>query len=106
MILDNYADTRTGDKGDTLILAVLPHDDDSYAYLERVLTCDVVTAHFAPLVTGPVQRRELPQLPGFVFTLPGVLGAGVTASQGLDGHGKCLSSYALMLELPESPTNT
>ncbi|SEN29887.1 AtuA-related protein [Cryobacterium luteum] len=97
--LDLLADVRTGDKGSTLILAVFPRDDEAFRYLLPRLTGAVVSAHFGDLVTGDVRRTALPQLPGFVFELPGVLGGGVTGSPTLDGHGKTLSYHLLSLDL-------
>ena len=97
--LDLLADVRTGDKGSTLILAVLPRDDEAFEYLMSRLTGAVVSAHFGDLVTGEVRRTALPQLPGFVFELPCVLGGGVTGSPSLDGHGKTLSYHLLSLEV-------
>ncbi|PRX43402.1 hypothetical protein B0I33_11520 [Prauserella shujinwangii] len=97
--LDDLADVRAGDKGGTLILAVLPRGRAAFAVLERCLTAEVVRAHFGPAVAGEVRRHVLPRLPGFVFRVPGVLGGGVTASPVLDGHGKTLSYFLLTLEL-------
>lgn len=99
--LDDVADVRTGDKGDTLILAVFPRSEDQYELLCRVLTSDAVAAHFAPAVTGAVRRTEMPLVSGLVFELPGVLGGGVTGSPVLDGHGKCMSYHMLSLVLPQ-----
>ncbi|MDJ0395053.1 hypothetical protein QMK17_17145 [Rhodococcus sp. G-MC3] len=98
--VDDVADVRTGDKGDTLILAVFPRTDEHYELLTRVLTADAVASHFAPSVTGPVRRSEMPLVSGLVFELPGVLGGGVTGSPVLDGHGKCLSYHLLGMRLP------
>ncbi|MGY5884275.1 AtuA-related protein [Modestobacter lacusdianchii] len=93
------AKAQQSDKGDTLILAVLPRDADAAVVLERELTPERVAAHFAPLVRGEVRRVVQPHLPGLVFTLPGVLGGGVTGSPVLDGHGKALSYHLLSLEV-------
>lgn len=101
--LDELADVRAGDKGDTVMLAVLPRDAEAFALLERVLTAEVVAEHFAPLVTGRVQRRVVRGLPALVFRVPGVLGGGVTGSAVLDGHGKTLSYHLVNLELPTPP---
>ncbi|OZE94279.1 hypothetical protein CH302_19995 [Rhodococcus sp. 15-2388-1-1a] len=100
--VDDLSDVRTGDKGDTLILAVFPRTDEHYALLSRVLTAEAVGAHFAPLVTGEVRRTDMPLVSGLVFELPGVLGGGVTGSPVLDGHGKCLSYHLLSMTVPES----
>lgn len=97
VVLDDIADVRAGDKGDTLILAVLPRDPDAYAFLDRALTPEVVATHFA--VTEPVVRTALPHLPALVFRVPSVLAGGVTGYAGLDGHGKTLGYHLLMLRL-------
>ena len=86
---------------DTLILALFPRDKAAYDHVAQHVTVDRIAAHFGDAVTGQVTRGEMPQLPGLVYRIPGVLGAGVTASPTLDGHGKTLSSYALTLPLPE-----
>jgi hypothetical protein len=98
--LDDIADARAGDKGSTLILAVLPRDDGYWPLLRKQLTAELVQRHFGPAVAGPVTRHEVPGLPGMVFRIPGVLGGGVTGSTTLDGHGKTLSYHLLSLELP------
>ncbi|PXY21172.1 AtuA-related protein [Prauserella muralis] len=97
--LDDLADVRAGDKGDTLMLAVFPRDDEAFALLTTHLTSAVVAAHFGPRATGEVRRHVLPGLPAFVFQVPGVLGGGVTGSALLDGHGKTLSYHLLTLVL-------
>ena len=100
-VVDDLADVRAGDKGDTLILAVLPRDGDAYATLVAHLTPDRVAAHFGGLPASRVVRRELPGLPALVLVLAGVLEGGVTGSTVLDGHGKTLSHHLLGLELVE-----
>ena len=100
MRVDDIADARAGDKGGTLILAVLPRGAAEWALLREHLTADLVRRHFGPAVSGPVTRSEVPGLPALVFRVPGVLGGGVTGSTALDGHGKTLSYHLLALELP------
>lgn len=101
--IDQLADARAGDKGDTLLLAVLPRDDAAHRILVAQLTAEAVAAHFAPLVTGTVRRTVLPVLPALVFALPGVLGGGVTDGSTLDGHGKTLSYHLLTLRIDVDP---
>ncbi|WP_454856507.1 AtuA-related protein [Promicromonospora soli] len=95
LLVDDLADVRAGDKGDTLILAVLPRDPAGYAVLERALTAQAVARHFGR--PDDVTRTVLPHLPALVFRLPGILGGGVTGYLGLDGHGKTLGYHLLML---------
>lgn len=100
MRVDDLADARAGDKGDTLILAVLPRGESRWRLLREHLTAERVPEHFGPAVSGAVTRCEVPGLPGLVFRIPGVLQGGVTASTALDGHGKALSYHLLTMELP------
>lgn len=99
MRVDQLAHVRAGDKGDGLILGVVPWDIHAYEYLVEHLTPERVTQAYEPLLTGAVRRSCLPHLPALVFTLPGVLGAGVTGSPLLDGHGKTLSYHLLTVEV-------
>ncbi|VXB67817.1 hypothetical protein [Citricoccus sp. K5] len=101
MILDDLATVRAGDKGDALILAVFPRDEEAYAVLREEATEERVAAHFQ-CSPGQVRRLEQTVLRAFVFRLAGVLGGGVTGSATLDGHGKTLSYHLATLPLPPS----
>ncbi|MBT9254995.1 hypothetical protein KMZ32_07830 [Phycicoccus sp. MAQZ13P-2] len=100
--VDDLADVRAGDKGDTLILAVVPRDADAHERLVGDLTTVLVGEHFGMTEAGAVRRTVMPNLPALVFVLPGVLGGGVTGSTVLDGHGKTLGYHLLDLHLPDS----
>lgn len=99
MLLDDIADVRAGDKGDTLILAVRPREPADFALLLERLTSARVAAHFGAQVEGQVTRHELPLIPALVLRVPGILAGGVTGNATLDGHGKTLSYHLLMLDL-------
>ncbi|MCF2573520.1 AtuA-related protein [Brevibacterium sp. UCMA 11754] len=96
--IDELASVRTGDKGDTLILAVIAHDQAAYDLLDQELSVERVAAHFG-LNTQAVTRSVLPTLHSFSFELSGLLGGGVTGSPNLDGHGKTMSYHLLTLEI-------
>ncbi|MEU4361070.1 hypothetical protein [Promicromonospora sp. NPDC023987] len=97
LLVDDLADVRAGDKGDTLILAVLPRVAADYPVLERALTAAAVGRHFGG--ADDVTRTALPHLPALVFRLPTLLRGGVTGYLGLDGHGKTLGYHLLMLPI-------
>ncbi|WP_285184480.1 hypothetical protein [Rhodococcus sp. MEB041] len=99
MIVDDLADVRTGDKGDTLILSVFARDRAAFETLERELTLDVVVAHYGDRTTRAPRRTALDSVLALVFELPGQLGGGVTGSAELDGHGKALSYHLLSLKI-------
>ena len=96
--IDQLATVRTGDKGDTLILGVIAHDQEAYILLDAELTGARVAEHFG-LSAESVRRSELPGLHSFSFELSGMLGGGVTGSPSLDGHGKALSYHLLTLQI-------
>ncbi|WP_019819687.1 AtuA-related protein [Saccharomonospora saliphila] len=100
VLVDDLADVRAGDKGETLMLAVFPRDHACFAVLDRALTAARVARHYGVGDDHQVTRTVVPGLPALVFAVPGLLTGGVTASATLDGHGKTLSYHLLTLPLP------
>lgn len=98
VVLDEVADVRAGDKGDTLLLVVVPRSPELFAALRDALTPAVVAAHFA-VDPSAVACRSAPGVGAVVCTLKGALGGGVTGSTLLDGHGKTLSYHMLGLRV-------
>jgi hypothetical protein len=97
--LHRLAHGRAGDKGDTSTISVIAFDLADYPLLAEQVTAARVAAWFGDLVTGPVERYELPQLGALHFVLHRALGGGVTRSLALDAHGKSRSSLLLALEI-------
>lgn len=98
MILDDLADVRTGDKGDDLIIALLPRDAGAYERVTTAVTAQRVAVHYG-LRPETVRRVLMPTVTAMVFHLRGVLGGGVTGSSYLDGHGKTMGYHLLSLRL-------
>jgi hypothetical protein len=71
-----------------------------YPILEREVTAARVAAHFAGLLTGGVERFELPNLHALNFLLHGALGGGGTLSLKTDAQGKVFSTALLRLAIP------
>ena len=101
----DLAHARSGDKGDTANVGVIARRPEHYPLLARLLTTDRVARHFAGMITGPVERFELPNLGALNFLLHGALGGGGTLSLKTDAQGKTLSTALLRLEL-EVPDGT
>lgn len=101
--LYEIAHSRAGDKGDTLILSLVPFREEDYALLRQLITPELVKAHFSGIVEGEVRRFELPNISAFNFVLERALAGGVTKSLSLDPHGKALSYHLLDLRI-ELPT--
>ena len=93
--LYDIAHSRAGDKGNTLILSLIPYNEKDYEWLCAMVTTDKVKAHFKDIVEGEIIRYELPNIASLLFVCKYALLTGVTTSIALDTHGKALS-YALL----------
>jgi len=103
MKLHHIAIARSGDKGNRATLSVIARDAAAYPLLERLLTAELVRAHYQGVVQGAVTRHTLPQLGAVHFVMEQALGGGVTRSLALDAHGKTLSSAILDLDIGDAP---
>ena len=97
--LVDLAHARSGDKGDTANVGVIAYDPAHYELLRRALTPARVKAHFGSMVTGGVERFELPKLGALNFLLHGALGGGGTMSLMNDAQGKVFSTALLRIEV-------
>jgi hypothetical protein len=95
----DIAHARSGDKGDTANVGVIALEARWYPTLERYLTRERVAQHFAGLITGGVERFELPNLNALNFLLHGALDGGGTLSLKTDAQGKVFSTALLRLVL-------
>ena len=97
--LVDIAHARSGDKGDTANVGVIALRPEWYPLLRDQLTLDRVRAHFKGVITGDVQRYELPNLNALNFLLHGALGGGGTVSLKTDAQGKVFSTAMLRMTL-------
>jgi hypothetical protein len=99
----DIAHARSGDKGDTANVGVIALRPEWYDVLAKYLTRDRVREHFRGVITGDVERYELPNLRALNFLLYGALDGGGTLSLKSDAQGKVFSTALLRmaLELPE-----
>ena len=95
----DLAHARSGDKGDTANVGVIALRTEWYPFLERQLTPDRVAAHFQGMLTGGVERFELPNLRALNFLLHGALDGGGTLSLKTDAQGKVFSTAMLRMVL-------
>ena len=95
----DVAHARSGDKGDTANVGVIALRPEWYPLLERELTRERVARHFAGLITGGVDRFELPNLTALNFLLHGALDGGGTLSLKTDAQGKVFSTALLRMVL-------
>jgi hypothetical protein len=93
------AHARSGDKGDTANIGLIALKPDYYPILERQVTAVRVAKHFRGIITGGVDRYELPNLGALNFMLHGALGGGGTLSLKTDAQGKVFSTALLRMEI-------
>ena len=101
----DLAHARSGDKGDTANVGLIARKAAFYPILVREVTTARVAAHFRGMLTGAVERFELPNLAALNFLLHGALGGGGTVSLKTDAQGKTLSTALLRMEI-EVPDGT
>jgi hypothetical protein len=97
--LVDIAHARSGDKGDTANVGVIALKPEWYPLLARELTRERVRDHFRGMITGEVERFELPNLKALNFLLHGALDGGGTLSLKTDAQGKVFSTALLRMKL-------
>jgi len=93
------AHARSGDKGDKANIALFAPDQATYDLLAREVTAERVCVHFEGLITGKVERFEVPNVLALNFVLHGALNGGASRSLRSDALGKSLSSALLRMEI-------
>jgi len=97
--LADIAHARSGDKGDTANVGLIARDPAQYPVLVEQVTAARVAEHFAGIITGLVERYELPNLHALNFLLHGALDGGGTISLKTDAQGKVFSTALLRMEI-------
>ena len=95
----DIAHARSGDKGDTANVGIIALEPAWYSVLDRYVTRDRVAEHFRGVITGSVDRFELPNLGALNFLLHGALDGGGTVSLMTDAQGKTFSTAMLRMEI-------
>lgn len=100
--LVDIAHARSGDKGDTANVGLIALKPEWYDLLVREVTRDRVIRHFTGVITGDVERFELPNLKALNFLLHGALDGGGTLSLKTDAQGKVFSTAMLRMKIDVS----
>ena len=98
----DIAHARSGDKGDTANVGVIALRPEWYQLIAGQLTRERVAQHFRGMITGDVERFELPNLSALNFLLHGALDGGGTLSLKTDAQGKVYSTALLRMVLEVS----
>jgi hypothetical protein len=106
--LVDIAHARSGDKGDTANVGVIALRREWYDLIARELTERRVADHFRGVISGDVQRYELPNLSALNFLLHGALDGGGTLSLKTDAQGKVFSTALLrmVLDVPDAEASS
>lgn len=99
MKLFDVAHSRAGDKGNTLMLSLIPYHEADYEMLCSKITVEKVKSHLKEIVQGEIIRYELPNIFSLLFVCYNALSGGVTTSLALDTHGKSISYALLQMEI-------
>jgi hypothetical protein len=99
MKLFDLAHSRAGDKGNILMLSLIPFHETDYAMLCEKVTIEKVKVHLKEIVQGEIIRYELPNISSLLFVCYNALSGGVTTSLALDTHGKSISYALLQMEI-------
>jgi hypothetical protein len=93
---------RSGDKGDSVNIAIIARDPAYVDVIRSEVTVARMAEHFRHLVHGSVVRFEAPGLNAFNFLLQNALGGGGMASLRIDPQGKAYGQMALemMVDVP------
>ncbi|WPU92238.1 hypothetical protein SNE25_23225 [Mucilaginibacter sabulilitoris] len=97
--LYDIAHSRAGDKGNTLILSLIPYEEKDYDLLCERVTAEKVRLHLKSILHGNVIRYEMPNIHALQFVCSQALSGGVTTSLVMDTHGKTLSYALLEMEI-------
>jgi hypothetical protein len=97
--LAEIAHARSGDKADWVDFGLFAWNEAGYALLEREVTAERVQAHFAPWLSGEVQRWPLPNILAVKLVLKDALQGGGARNLRLDNLGKAMAAALLRMEI-------
>lgn len=99
ILLKDIATARSGDKGDIANIGLMAGNPEAYAIIKKYVTAEKVKEHFTGIAKGEVFRYDLDNLQALEFVLKNALGGGATATIGMDGLGKSMSSALLRMTI-------
>lgn len=97
--LREIAFARSGDKGNTSNVGVVPFNEKDYDLLLKKVTVEKVKEIYKGLVEGQIVRYEMPGIKAINFVMYDALQGGVSRSLNLDVHGKNRSRLILDMDI-------
>lgn len=103
--LREVALARSGDKGNTVNVALFAPNKKWYDMFIREVTAEKVKEHFSGLVKGEVIRYEVPNILALNFVCTEALDGGGASSLRMDSLGKTFSSNLLRMYIEDRTKN-
>ncbi len=100
--LEQLAYTRSGEKGETINIAVIARRPDYLPTLRAALTPDAIKCHFPDLGAFTATIHEVPGIHALNIVLEGALPGGLNASQRLDPAAKSIGQRFLEINVNTS----
>jgi hypothetical protein len=97
--LAEFCTARSGDKDDTVNIALFAHTKTGYEVIRDRVSADMVARHLASLVKGSVERYEVPNVLALNFVCSGALDGGAAFSRRSDNLGKAFGSHLLAMQI-------
>ncbi len=97
--LAEFCTARSGDKDDTVNIALFAPSQEAYELIREQVTEEVVAHHLGSLVRGEVRRYEVPNVLALNFICSRALDGGAASSRRSDNLGKTFASYLLALRV-------
>jgi hypothetical protein len=94
----DLASARSGDKNNICNIGVIAKDADTYSFLKKNLSAELVKRHFGGLIKGEIIRYEWDAIEALNFVCFDALDGGASRSMRVDTLGKNFSSHLLRLE--------
>jgi len=112
VLLYNIAHSRSGDKGDTANVSIIPYDIKDYDRLKKIITKEWVYNVYKNLLKtnsnqDQIHIYEMPGISSLNIVMNFALDGGVCISRRIDRHGKTLSDLILnqWVDLPPPKSN-
>lgn len=101
--LRRLSQVRSGDKGNTVNVALFAPNEAVYQVFLREVTPERVKQHFRDWIEGEVLRYEIPNLLALNFVCHQALNGGGSSSIRMDNLGKCFGSnlQRMVIEVEE-----
>ena len=97
--LREIAFARSGDKIDTVNLAIIPYNEKYYEILKKQITSKVIKKLVGKLVKGKITRYEFHGIKALNFVLAKALNGGSSRSLFMDTQGKSYASLVMNLDI-------